>query len=410
VGATFELVFGPTKPITGVLRLKGSGEPLADVPVHGTEMATGTSVSTRSDAAGRFRLVGLPKGAVYQVRAYPRAGIDPFLGRTITVTDTSGLQPIEATLELVRGVIVIGRLVDESPGRPVFAGISEYFKLPTNRNEGGSTQRDGGGRAGHLSLTDPTFRLTVPPGAGMLCAAPRTRETSYTRARLRKADEGSVDVRLRPMLTGFNTYKVIDVPDTAEPFTVDLELIRGRSRRGRVLGPDGKPVAGAQCVGLDATEAADVRTLAGDTFEVLGLEPDVPRHLIFAHKERRLVGSVLIRGDNARNDTPIEVRLEPAGSVKGRLVDEDGLPLSGAQLKLFSSSLLPDVATVTADADGRFQVVGLIPGIKSSIHVDKKLPQNRRLDTGRALFNILLQRPGEVRDLGAVTVREVPRE
>ena len=173
VGPTFELVAGPTKPITGVVRLKGTGKPLVGVIVHGAVSATRAAASTRTDAEGRFRLVGLPKGAVYQIRAFPRTGIDPFLGKTITVTDTAGVNPIETTLELVKGVIVVGRLVDEATGQPVFAGISQYFKLPTNRNEGGSTQKDGGERAGHLSLTDPTFRLTVPPGEGVFCSSPR---------------------------------------------------------------------------------------------------------------------------------------------------------------------------------------------------------------------------------------------
>jgi len=215
---------------------------------------------------------------------------------------------------------------------------------------------------------------------------------------------------LIPLLPAFNTYKVIDVPDTAEPFTIELKLARGRSRKGRVVGPDGKPVAGAQCEGLVATETGEVGILGDDTFEVLGLEPDLSRQLIFAHKDRRLVGSVLIKAEDAKTDTPLEVRLEPAGSVKGRLVDEEGLPLSGAKLMLVSSSILPDGATFTADADGRFQVVGLIPGIKSSIFVDKKPRPNFRLDTGRVLINIILQNPAEVRDLGDVKVKEVPMQ
>ena len=351
--------------------------------------------------------MGLPKGRVYRIRAYPRTGIDPFLGKTITVTDTEGLKPIEATLELIRGVIVVGRLVDEATGRPVFAGASQYFKLPTNPNEGGTNQMDGGGRAAHLSVTDPAFRLTVPPGEGALCAVARAREVPYTCARLSKADKEKVDAVVERLLPGFNACKIIDVPDTAEPFTVDLKLTRGRSRRGRVVGPDGKPVTGAQCDGLVANMPEDVRILANDTFEVLGLEPGLPRQLIFAHKDRGLVGCILIKGEDVNSDTPLEVRLDVPGSVKGRLVDEEGLPLPGAKLKLVSSGLLPEVSTFTADADGRFQIVGLIPGVKSGISVDRRVRPNYRLDTGGVLQGILLQHPGEIRDLGDVTVKEV---
>ncbi len=56
---------------------------------------------------------------------------------------------------------------------------------------------------------------------------------------------------------------------------VDLELTRGDSRKGRLVDPDGKPVAGAQCYGL-SDAWGEVKTLADDTFEVLGLEPAIP--------------------------------------------------------------------------------------------------------------------------------------
>jgi RNA polymerase sigma factor (sigma-70 family) len=414
VGATFEHVAGTTKPIQGVVRFKGTGKPVVDAVVHGYESATLISVSARTDSEGRFLLVGVPKGPQYQVYAWARTGIDPFLGNRISVTDTEGLKPIETTLELPRGVIVIGRLVDQATGQSVPAGICQYMKLPTNQNDEGDRRVM---QPGRLSLTDPTFRLTVPPGEGMFYAAPRSPETPYTCARLSKADQGRVDVRFIP-LTAFNTYRIVDVPDTAEPFTIELKLIRGKSRRGRVVGPDGTPVTGTRCYGLDAT-AGRVKTLTDDTFEVLGLEPDFPRQLIFAHSKRGLFASVVIEGEDTKNETPIEVRLGPPGSVRGRLIDEDGMPLAGARLSIRSKALdqgqlqpddlAPEAATFTADADGRFQVVGLIPGIKSNISVDKKLRPNYRLDSGRVLIDILLQHPAEVRDLGDVTVKEVPR-
>lgn len=410
VGPTFELVVGPMQPISGVVRLKGTGKPLAGVPVHGSVPATGVSVSARTDTDGRFHLVGLPKGEAYQIRAYPRTGIDPFLGTTITVTDTEGLKPIETTLELPRGVIVIGRLIDRASRQPVFAGGAQYFKLPTNPHEGGSTQRDGGGRTGHISLTDPAFRLTVPPGGGMFCTSPRGTNTPYTQARLSQADSGKVDYRFASNVSMFNTYKLVDVPDVASPITIDFELTRGHSRSGRVVGPDGKPLPGAQVEGMDATSLSDVTTLKDESFEVVGLEPGTPRQLVFSHRDRRLVGSLLLEGEEANKETPIVVRLAAPGSVKGRLIDEDGLPLAHARLNLITAGALPDTASVFADADGRFQVDGLIPGIKSGIGIVQKPRPNFRLDTGGVLNGLLIKRPGEVRDLGDVLVRELPKQ
>ena len=71
---------------------------------------------------------------------------------------------------------------------------------------------------------------------------------------------------------------------TPESFHVDLELTRGLSRKGRVVDPDGKPVDGGAMLRPSATWG-QMATLADDTFEVLGLDPDHPRQLIFAHKD-----------------------------------------------------------------------------------------------------------------------------
>ena len=76
-----------------------------------------------------------------------------------------------------------------------------------------------------------------------------------------------------------------------------------------------------------------MKTLADDTFEVLGLEPGHPRQCDLRPQGRRLVGSVVIKDEDFKADEPLVVRLERAGSIKGRLVDEDGLPLAGARLR-----------------------------------------------------------------------------
>jgi hypothetical protein len=338
VGATFEHIAGPSKPITGVVRSKADGRPVEGVRVFGMEGATWTSVAARTDAQGRFRLVGLPKGEVYQITTNEGYGaVGPFLGARIQLTDTEGLKPIETTIELPRGILITARLIDPATGRPVRTRQIDYIKLPTNPNPGE------GGQA-RTSPTDPTFRLTVPPGEGILMAQARGQDLPYLRARLRKADKGKGvggtgdGETYTVMLNAHHAYKIIDVLADAGSFHVDLELTRSLGRKGRVVDPDGKPVIGAQCYGLSSSWG-EMKTLADGTFEVHGLEPDHPRQLIFAHKDRRLVGSVIIKGEESGGEAPLVIRLDRPGAITGRLVDEDGLPVAGATLGSLSFNI-----------------------------------------------------------------------
>src|SRR5262249_9085601 len=107
LGATFEHIVGPTKPITGVVRSKATGRPIEGALVAGQEAASGPQVSAVTDSQGRFRLVGLPKGEFYQVAAGPGrdgTGTGTFLRAEVTLGDTEGLKPLETALELPSGV------------------------------------------------------------------------------------------------------------------------------------------------------------------------------------------------------------------------------------------------------------------------------------------------------------------
>jgi RNA polymerase sigma factor (sigma-70 family) len=417
-GATFDYIAGPTKPIVGVVRLKGPGKPVEGAIVLGVDPGTHTAVTARTDAAGRFRLEGVPKGEFYQIQVNPRQGIDPFLRRWEIIDDTEGLKPIEVAVEVPQGVIVTGRLIDKATGRVVPPGEVEYTKAPDNVANGDSL--------GFSRLADGAFGLTVPPGRGMIAGAAAVEGTidPYVAAHLKAADrrENTIEDRLYPhKLVGQNNYRFIDVPAGSGPLAVDLELTRGPSRAGRLTGPDGLPVVGALAYGLSSCDWGGTqrsRALDADTFEVGGLEPGHPRLLVFTHAARKLVGATVLKDEDLKSSAPLEVKLVPAGAITGRLLDDDGLPWAGATLRVWMSD--PDRPpslgfgcafgeTVTADSQGRFRVEAFVPGVETEVTIAAPNRGGAQLDGGNFLRKPTLK-PGELRDLGDVKAKEIHQQ
>ena len=410
-GATFDYIAGPTKPIVGVVRLKGSSKPVAGAMVRGVDPATHTAVTARTDAAGLFRLDGVPKAEFYRIEVIPRQGIDSFLRRSEMINDTEGLKPIDTVVEVAPGVIVTGRLIDKVTGRVVPPGEVEYTKSPDNVANGDAR--------GFTRLADGAFGLTVPPGRGMIAGAAAVEGTfdPYVAAHLKAADRrnNKIEDRLYPhKLVGQQTYRFVDIPAGSGPLTVDLELTRGQSRSGRLVGPDGRPVVGAEASGLSSCDwmgTSRSRVLDGDTFEVGGLEPGHPRLLVFTHKARNLVGAAVLKDEDLKSTATLEVKLVPAGAITGRLVDDDGLPWAGVALKVWTSD--PDQPTrsghgcgfgepVTSDAQGRFRIDAFVPGVETEVSIDTGVTIN-----GSNALQKLALKPGEVRDLGDVKANEI---
>jgi hypothetical protein len=97
------------------------------------------------------------------------------------------------------------------------------------------------------------------------------------------------------------------------------------------------------------------------------------------------------------NETgPLEIRLEPCGTITGRIVSKDGLPIPNGWMTpigVLGGGIDEDF--ITAGKDGRFERV-VLPGWKYSFHVSL-------LPGGKAypLKEIMLE-PGQTLDLGDV--------
>ena len=128
---------------------------------------------------------------------------------------------------------------------------------------------------------------------------------------------------------------------------IRLDLRRGEPVRGKVIGEDGTPVAGAEVWG----GLVVVRTGPDGTFEIVWNRPEVGLKVTHA----AFLESPMIEAPVPSSG--VEVVLKRGLEIAGRVSFPDGKPVPGARLQ-------SDGVRVqgVADADGRFTLSGLRPG------------------------------------------------
>lgn len=157
----------------------------------------------------------------------------------------------------------------------------------------------------------------------------------------------------------------LEVRAGQELANVDLVLAPAATIEGRVLSPTGRPVPGAEVAVQEAGENgmagfARLRTLAdGDGVYILDGVPPGPRTLAAsAEGYRRTVRDLDVKAGGNAMDFDLETGLE----VSGRVVDESGAPLAGAQVWLHANVPTPDTPRAITGADGVFRFSGLSEG------------------------------------------------
>jgi RNA polymerase sigma factor (sigma-70 family) len=416
-GASFDVLAVPTRPVVGVVRDKDSGKPLAGVAVRSHRIAGTLDLNglsrTTTDKEGRYRLTGLPKGPGNAViaEAYghvPQADDLPYLPSIRDVAETPGLEPVTVDLPLKRGIWVRGRVVDKATNKPVQAGF-DYFCFADNPLA--SELPLLGGIPGGWTRKDGTFRTVAVPGRGLI--AVRANEDRYRMGvgadRIKaRVDDGPLLATVPYQLYPGNAHTIVEVSPKPgdEEVTCDVVLDPGHTIKGTVVDPDGNPLAGTRTAGLIPMGYWVGVPLKGADFTITGLGPDEVRLLQVVHEEKKLAGWLVVRGNE---EGPVRVKLEPWGTLTGRLVTADGEPVTN--VVVHSSSHVARDGTATGSfalgarvgTDGRFSLEGLAPGLKYNLGVLKD-PNIGLPISGKAPRDLTL-RPGETRDLGDIQVK-----
>jgi len=243
-------------------------------------------------------------------------------------------------------------------------------------------------------------------------------------------------------------YRLVDVPGDARTVRCDLTVDVGKSLPLKVVDADGKPCS-AWVFGLAPAEGDRLHELTRGTGVIHALAVGERRRVYARSLDGKWAGFMMLRGDEAG---VITLKLRPAASVKGRLIDVQGKPLAGVYFQvayedgpgrpglLFLDGLAARLETEaeqkrafrvdgyggfskwnfqtgseSTDVEGRFQLRGLIPGLPFVLKAqltgppaDPKKPKVRPI-IGMVRVGRPTGQAGKTTDLGEVRAPE-PRK
>jgi protocatechuate 3,4-dioxygenase beta subunit len=436
----FTRAVGPSTPVTGRVVDFDTGEPIAGAVVrayaiHGSRLHSSREreeFATRSSADGSYKITGLPIGKENRLAAFTLGDI-PYIPVGCQA-DTSKPDGNRQDFRLKRGVFAEGRVYDGQTDKP-FTGEIRYYWFRDRKLEQefpGLFYAMVDERYWTNGLGE--FRVPVLPARGVLAfrysGHDRDRDGIDRFPRGGGADaiggaEAMGSLNAFPTLPHYlmptDYERVAEVNPQADQKTVhvDLPLYASQPVKVRVLDAEGNPVTGCEIYGANQRWGWQPKSDA--EFSIEDLKADERRKVLAFHRSRNLAGGAIAKRDA---EQPIEIKLAPAGTISGRLIDADGLPITDAEVhadydKLKSGDmsglwanhprLISNPTHIPTDKDGRFQVEGLIPGWTYNAYATAPRKLNGQsynsVVIGR-VFKAVRIEPGENKDLGDIRVEQ----
>ena len=406
-GPKADIVCGPGMPIEGIVTDQDTGKPVAGAKVFSAiNIPWGLDsvrVETTTDGQGRYKLLGRPTQTPYRVTVSAPED-QPYLSAAEYPPKVEPGKTAHLDFTVKKGIFVSGRVTDAATGRGLRATVT-YNAYADNPNLKGIDRL---ARSTTITAEDGSYRLVGLPGRGIVTA---------------NLDE----MRRGWCVTGFGVDKVPGfeatkqgfptVPETVYPHmvnslaavdakdaqvTTDLRITGGRTVRGLIVDPNGRPITGAEVQGSVGSDVYFVG-LPAARFSIPAVEPGRPRPYFFVHREKNLAVTATLKGDEAEGFT---VKLQPAATVTGRLLDPNGEPLADTAISgRFEPGQLgllmgwSGFFNGLTDRDGRFKIAGLVPGVRVSARV------MRNYTLAEQVFDARTFQPGQVVDLGDIRTK-----
>jgi RNA polymerase sigma factor (sigma-70 family) len=423
----------PCRVVSGVVRDKATGKPIAGAVVRGDQPVRYPAYYNRAttDKEGRYRLTGLPltpEGRPIvpspSVVVLPPEG-EPYLALRKALPADREAKETKFDFDLPRGVWLEGQVKDKATGRGVPAQL-QYFAFTEWKLEGRMILPTGEGvqqyRDPFRQLTtdrEGKFRILAAAERGMLGATAIGEGSNHYRTGVgadkidaagAKEQPGGGAVFASPpggtSADSFDTLVEVKPEKGATSVRCDVELDPGRTLTVQVRGSDGKALDGVRAHGQSARFSYNgwSREPLASEFTLYGLEPGKTRTLLLDHPKKNLAARCEVKGDERG---PVVVTLEPAASAVGRLVDDDRRPLVNADIlvQFRPSRDTPPYQgyyhsrSFRTDAEGKFRIDGLIAGESYSGLVQRQAYV-------QPIFDDLSLKSGDSKDFGDLKVKK----
>ncbi len=326
--------------LTGRVICGDTGQPVPNARLHITVYAErfgiGSSNSAqqmraRAGGTGRFQLKPYA-GKFFLIEAFAPTG-QPYLGLRKSFDWPKGTVRQEVELALPRGVLVRGKVTEAPSGKPVAGATVDFFP---ERMDNPDFLNDvlTGWRSAVTSGPDGSFQIGVLPGRSHLLIQGPTLD--YIHRELFE-NLGSGVISEKPAGTRLypDGWVKLDLKPGAEPEEVKVTLRRGVTVQGRLIGPDGQPVAKALMLcrlhvttGFGHQWQHNPVEVFGGRFQLQGCDPTGTYPVFFLDPDHQWGAAVEISGKQAGGE-PVTVQLAPCGAAKVRLLNSQGQPLQG---------------------------------------------------------------------------------
>ena len=431
----FTYIAAPTAEISGTVRDQQTSKPIAGATIksqsrHG-EARSGWGqdfVRTVTDNEGHFRLNGMPIGEDNRIAVLPPAGDIAYLSVGFDTPLSSPNSALKLDIELNRGVWLEGVAIDKRSGEGLPGAVSHHvlkgspnYKLAASMNVEKIDQS--------LVGDDGKFRLAVPPGPAYVTFLSYSRKKEYSRSKFIKQLDGSLKEAEKQIYNtspfsmlpvNSNAIVAVDFPE-GKAAEIKFELDEGEKLSGTAFDSTGKQIKHFSYTGLLHDFEGVWSFSSNGKLKVVDYDQNAVRKICLLSKDRKYAGYVQLTGEQ---ESDFSVKLKRSGKVKGRLLDDEGQPLTNCELtnwkpsfsgsefdpnKSDSPPLPPNLPRsrnpyYVTDSAGRFEIDGLVAGLEYRILATRVKDLNTPPDLNRLIDKTIKVEPGESKDFGNVTI------